>query len=321
MDQRKEREIKPIINEPTKGEYKTFTDMGYTAPPFIDFVCPYVNNNDKVWQKTFLDFCMSHRDYKRMADMRNGRYEDIGLINYQLRLVNKNMPFIRNIYLLLSNKEQAPKNLPKNVKVVLHKEFIPFKYLPTFNSTTIEMFLWNIPNLGEYFIYANDDMLPIHSLKVDDFFTLSGRIRIKWKDEVEQRQSEMFKSQCINSYQHTLYAMGRTPTQELLRPIHSFTPMIKSHCKEVFNLLGETITKEIRAFRTSKQHNQYIYPIYEHHKFGTYHSNIKFFYTHLKESEEELKQHLDNDQIICINNIGDNTKVDFIKKELEKLCE
>ena len=38
---------------------------------------------------------------------------------------------------------------------------MPQQCLPTFNSTTIEMFLPKIPDLAEHFIYGNDDMYPM----------------------------------------------------------------------------------------------------------------------------------------------------------------
>ena len=41
------------------------------------------------------------------------------------------------------------------------------------------MFLWNIPNLSEYFIYANDDMLPTKGMKPSDFFENGKKIKIK----------------------------------------------------------------------------------------------------------------------------------------------
>ena len=137
----------------------------------IDLVIAYVNNKDQVWRNTYIEYCKTHNLNKKIVDMVGCRYEGIDFLKYQLRLVEKNMPFIRNIYLLLSNKEQAPKDLPSNCHIVLHKDFIPQRYLPTFNSTTIEMFLWNIKGLGERFIYANDDMLPTGPLKPSDFFT------------------------------------------------------------------------------------------------------------------------------------------------------
>ena len=148
----------------------------------IDLVVAYVDNQDPTWRKTFIDYCIKTNQRVKIGDLHGSRFEDIGLINYQLRLANKNMPWLDNIYLLLSNIEQAPKNLPSNVKVVLHKDFIPRQFLPTFNSTTIEMFLWNIPNLQEHFIYANDDMLPCKPMLPNDFF-YRNFIRIKFKND------------------------------------------------------------------------------------------------------------------------------------------
>ena len=122
----------------------------------IDYVIAYVDNTDNVWKQTYFDYCVKTNQRIKIVDMKTIRYEDnICLLPYQIKLVRKNMPFINNIYLLLSNIEQKPKDLPNDIKVVLHKDFIPNKYLPTFNSCTIEMFLWNIPNLSEKFIYAN----------------------------------------------------------------------------------------------------------------------------------------------------------------------
>ena len=53
---------------------------------------------------------------------------------------------------------------------MLHERIIPNELLPTFNSTTIEMYLHRIPDLAEQFIYSNDDMFPIRPLQISDFF-------------------------------------------------------------------------------------------------------------------------------------------------------
>ena len=137
----------------------------------VDLVIAYVDNSEKVWQKIFTDYCYSHNQRTKLIELHTIRFEDkLSLLPYQLKLIEKNMPFINKIYLLVSNKEQAPKNLPSNCQIVVHKDFIPYKYLPTFNSTTIEMFLWNIKGLSEKFIYTNDDMLPMQMLQESDFF-------------------------------------------------------------------------------------------------------------------------------------------------------
>lgn len=285
----------------------------------IDFVVPYIDNKDKVWQKNYIEYCQRTNKRIKIADLHSVRYEDIGLINYQLKLIEKNLPFINRIYLLLSNKEQAPKNLSDKVSIVLHEDFIPYKYLPTFNSTTIEMFLWNIPNLSEFFIYANDDMLPTKPMTMEQFFQ-NGKIRINFKsDPLKFNNRNEFPYQCWNSLKNVCLALNLTfqNTCEILRPLHSFTPMIKSHCREIFKLLEPKIRHGISGFRSIYNHNQYIYPLFENFKYGTEKTDIDFLY-----SEYETDKSVDfNHQIVCINLIKDPNKIEIIKKELEKLCE
>lgn len=284
-------------------------DMKMNKERIIDMVIPYVDNTDKVWQKAYTDFCTKNKLGNKMVDMYTDRYQDIGLINYQLKLINKYMPWVNKIYLLLMNREQAPKDLPSNVEIIYHARFIPQKYLPTFNSTTIEMFLWNIPNLSEYFIYANDDMLPFKPLKPSDFFTDEGKIKIEWWNEDINKLYNMFRQQCYNSFKHITIRLGKKTEQyKYLRPAHSFTPMIKSHCKYAYDLISDLINKHIRAFRTEYQYNQYIYPIFEKYTLGTCDSNIDFLYTQL-ENEIDL-----NHDIVCINIVPRNKEKELIEK-------
>ena len=287
----------------------------------IDMVIPYVNNQDEVWRRNYLQY-FARVNYKKLADMRSARYEDIGLIYYNLRLIEKNMPFIRTIYLLLSNKEQVNhKLLPSKVKVIYHNEFIPLRFLPTFNSTTIEMFLHNIKGLSEYFIYANDDMLPVGKLKEDDFFSDDGKIKMNYRyEKYEYNPKNPFRKQCLNSYQHVSDLVGLGyGLNEFIKPDHSITPMIKSHCKYVVETLGDTIYREIRSYRTHEQHNQYIYINYEIMTNNCLPSLIDFFYTEFQ-SEEELET-FTNHQIVCLNIIPKEYNTQVIEKLESILCE
>lgn len=281
----------------------------------IDFVIPYVNNQDKVWQNTFINYCTKNKCPERVTELYSKRFSGITFIYDQIKLVNKNMPWVNKIYLLLSNIEQIDKSLlPSNVEIVLHNQFIPSAFLPTFNSTTIEMFLWNIPNLSENFIYANDDMLPIGKMKPSDFFS-KGKVKIEWLSSIFFPNSTMFGYQCKNNCESICKAFGYEFNNVLLRPIHSFTPMIKSHCVEAYKALRQYIEPHIRGFRTQYQHNQYIYPLYELMAYGTLESNIDFLYT-------ELRQMFDfNHQIICVNAEKNKEVIEYFKKEVAKLCE
>lgn len=282
----------------------------------IDMVVAYVDNQDKVWRKTYFDY-VNKRNIWHIADnISGGRFKDIGLINYQLKLIEKNMPFVNKIYLLVSNIEQVPLGINKNKVIpVLHKDFIPVEYLPTFNSTTIEMFLWNIPNLSEYFIYANDDMIPVGKMEESDFFTKEGKIKISFLHDTLVRNDSNFKYQCLNSYLHVMDKLFKKTENNLdfIRPIHSFTPIIKSHAQECYLSLSSYINKYVWAFRTKYQHNQYIYPIWEHEKYGTLESTIDFMYT------EEAKEEDFHYQILCINRVKTKENGDLIISELNNL--
>ena len=279
----------------------------------IDMVIAYVNNQDIVWRKTYIDFCRKNNLNNKVVDLVGARFGGINFIDYQLKLVEKNMPWINTIHLLLSNIEQKPKYIPSNCKVVLHHQFIPYKYLPTFNSTTIEMFLWNIPNLSEKFIYANDDMLPIGKLEPSDFFDESGKIKINWREREFSFGVSVYGYQCYNNCVFLARELKQKwQDNRILCPEHSFTPMIRKHCKEAYNTLSKHIEKHIRAFRTIYQFNQYIYPLYEYLKYGTLDTSIDFLYTELSEDFDF------NHQILCVNC---EYKKEYVNKFLEGIKE
>ena len=58
---------------------------------------------------------------------------------------------------VLINGEWLNTKHPK-LNIVCHEDFIPQKFLPTFNSHTIEWNFHRIPGLTEQFVYFNDDM-------------------------------------------------------------------------------------------------------------------------------------------------------------------
>ena len=216
----------------------------------IDLVIAYVNNKDTVWRNAYIDYCAENNCADRLVNIIGNRYGGFDFLDYHLKLANKNMPWLNKIYLLVSNIEQLNgRELPSNVQVVLHKDFIWNFYLPTFNSCTIEMFLWNIPNLSEYFIYANDDMLPTKPMKPSDFFE-NGKIKIGWRKDPFNINGNTYCYQCNNNCVALYKKFGLKYDKIMLRPVHSYTPMIKSHCIETFELLKDIIAPRIRAFRT-----------------------------------------------------------------------
>ena len=111
----------------------------------IDFVLTWVDGADPEWQK---------EKYARMlklgviseADDRTERYRDWGILPYWFRGVEKFAPWVRTIHFVTYGHLPAWMNVnhPK-LHIVNHSDYIPYKYLPTFNSHTIE---WNFHKIS-----------------------------------------------------------------------------------------------------------------------------------------------------------------------------
>lgn len=133
----------------------------------IDIVIPWVHPNDEIWKKDF-----NYWKQKETGNKDACRYKDWGFIKYVLRSIDKNCPWCRYVFLVLSGPSQIPSWLNTNnpkLKIVYHKDYIPADFLPTFNSNVIELFYSNIEELSENFILCNDDMF-FTQKKNEDFF-------------------------------------------------------------------------------------------------------------------------------------------------------
>lgn len=132
----------------------------------IDFVIAWVDGSDVNWLK-------EKEKYKPgvMADLSAHRFRDWDNLRYWFRGVEKFAPWVNNIYFLTWGHTPEWLNIkhPK-IKIVNHKEYIPEKYLPTFNSHTIELNMNRIGSLSENIVYFNDDMFLISPVKEEDFF-------------------------------------------------------------------------------------------------------------------------------------------------------
>ena len=129
----------------------------------MDVVITYVNGLDPVWQK-------SYEKYTNTPILEK-RFRDWGTLKYLFRGIEKNMPFIRKVHLVVSGESQVPEWVNRDeVNVVLHSDIIPAEYLPTFNCNPIEMHLHRIKDLDEEYLYFNDDMFPMRACKPTDFF-------------------------------------------------------------------------------------------------------------------------------------------------------
>lgn len=111
------------------------------------------------------------------GDQREIRFRDWGTLRFWFRAAELYAPWVRRIHFVTWGHLPPWLNVdhPK-LHVVNHRDYIPAKYLPTFNSHTIELNLHRIPGLAEQFVYFNDDMFLNAPVKPSDFF-IGGRPR------------------------------------------------------------------------------------------------------------------------------------------------
>ncbi len=214
----------------------------------MDIVITYVNGLDPEW----LD---SYARYTNTPILEK-RFRDWGTLRYLLRGIAENMPFVGKVHLVVSGESQVPEWLNRDiVNVVLHRDFIPAQYLPTFNSNTIELHLHRIKGLAEEFVYFNDDIFPMLPCKKEDFFrngkgVIGINYHLLWVD--------MFKKICRNSDHAARKALGQRPRLWFIRPQHICSPMLRSENETVY----EAIRASLTPIRTSRNITQYLFTNY-----------------------------------------------------------
>ena len=223
----------------------------------MDIVITYVDGNDPVWKQDY-------EKYTNIPVMQK-RFRDWGTLKYLLRGVEVNMPFIRNVYLVVSHPSQVPEWVDQeNLKIVLHKDIIPAEYLPTFNCNPIEMHLHRIAGLDEEYLYFNDDMYPVGMCAPEDFFE-NGKAKIGYYRHLFA--SGMYKKICRNSDRLARKALGMKPSIFFTRPQHICSPMFRSECETLYSSVQNEIHKtSVTRTRTEDNLNQYLFLDYIYYK-------------------------------------------------------
>lgn len=263
----------------------------------MDAVITYVDGNDPVWK----------RDYEKTTNVpvMQKRFRDWGTLKYLLRGIQNRMPFIRNVYLVVSHPSQVPEWADQEqLNIVLHKDIIPEEFLPTFNCNPIEMHLHRIPGLDEEYLYFNDDMFPVGDCKPEDFFR-DGKAVIGYYRHFFA--SGMYKKICRNSDRLARKALGMKPSCFFTRPQHICSPMLKSQCAELYDKVEDEIRKtSATRTRTEENLNQYLFLDYMNYKGLVLHDKIsnKHFSVAVA-SAESLRSFLNRPtrNLVCINDV------------------
>lgn len=132
----------------------------------IDFVIPWVDGNDPVWQEEFQKFTPSNP-----ALNSKDRYRDWENLHFLFRGFEQFTPWVNKIYFITYGHipEWLNQKHPK-LTIVKHSDFLKPENLPLFNINPIEINLHKIKNLSEYFVYFNDDIFLLKPFTQANFF-------------------------------------------------------------------------------------------------------------------------------------------------------
>ena len=132
----------------------------------IDIVIPWVDEKDPEWLKS-----KNAYEESKGIEGSNIRFQCWDNLHLWFRAVEQCMPWVNKIYLVTCG--QVPSFLyldNPRLRLVRHEDYIPDKYLPTFNSNTIEMNIHRISDLSENFILFSDDVFPLHPIDEEYYF-------------------------------------------------------------------------------------------------------------------------------------------------------
>src|SRR5690554_5066730 len=135
----------------------------------IDFVVTWVDMNDPKWQRDFSKYSGKINNSKNELSI--ARFRDYGLLKYWFRGIEKFTPWVRNIHFVTCGQKPDWLNAdhPK-LRLVNHEDYIPQEFLPSFNSSVLEIYLHKIPGIADHFVYFNDDSFPINHIPPERFF-------------------------------------------------------------------------------------------------------------------------------------------------------
>jgi len=193
---------------------------------------------------------------KEEYSFENFRYGNRDTLKYVLRGIYKNIPWVRNIYLITKSQypewldEDKAKSMSPPIIRIDEKDIHP-EGKECNGSIAVEACMHRIPNLSNFFIYTNDDMFVCKPMKKNDwmFDNNTGYIDMKlhirdtenkknayWYDNAHIDQIKLFKN---------LY-----PKSNLNYYISSHVPTIYN--KEIFNLIEDKFPGILKDTQNSK---------------------------------------------------------------------
>lgn len=168
----------------------------------IDAVITWVDGNDPDFIESKAKYLKKEKGEKGVQDfgLLETRFVNIGELKYCIKLIRKNLKFINKIFIFTNGQRPNFMNdeFTEQYGLILVDHETVFgqnyeRFLPVFNSQSIEAMLARIPGLSEFFLYFNDDFFVAREMYKEDFFSNDGvvlhgvhRFKNKWLDRVHR---------------------------------------------------------------------------------------------------------------------------------------
>lgn len=291
----------------------------------IDIVLPYVDSSVPEWQDTFLEArhkkFVTERARNLFLKLFSNRYASYGMFHYWWRGYEKFGP-PGKVHLLLQAESQIPSWLDKdNPRIVIHyhKDFMPEKILPNYNSSCIELcFLHeHTKDLTPFFLMMNDDFYFNAPTTIDDFVE-DGK-PLTWKEIRTSR----FNPTCLflSIVCNDLALVSKMSGKDCPHFTHNHLAVCykRDTTIDFLNKVWSTVAPSMTQFRDAKNYNHWIVRYWQDHTNIAIHSH-KYphkGYLEMPEATEKAVEALANSKVVCFNDINGHF-APAVKKYLEK---
>ncbi len=224
----------------------------------IDLVYLWVDGEDPVWIKKLIDAKNEKLSEEAISKC---RFQNSNELMYSIRSVKKFAPWIRNIFIVTDNQTPEWFKAGKGIKIINQKDILPSDCNICFNSCAIETCLHKIPELSEYFLYANDDMFFWDEVKPEYFFTPEGKPIYRFGKRILNKKYKHMYGHTI----HRAYQLIKTRCGNCVKyfPHHGIDPYRKSYIEECIENFREEFNKTShQTFRSFDDIQRVIFSYY-----------------------------------------------------------
>lgn len=283
----------------------------------IDYVISYVDPTDPNWQDLYNQYQSDNHHSKQETA---NRFAENRLFKYVFRGIDRHLPWINDVILLVQSESQVPTWIDKrSVRIVTHDQFIPKQHLPTFNSCTIECFLHKIPGLSPLFIYGNDDMYVINDCHQEDFFQgimPLNRVRLMPYDVMNPTFHNLL---CDNMSRFVCGKLGLPYTyrRSYFVPTHGQNAFSTAIFKRIYDEFHDDIENSISRFRDKKNFSQYMFVEYYMLSTGNqFVSDIPIKRIDINENFSDVVYFMNNEhdiiKLLCLNNNNEANDIQLL---------